>query len=156
MEVVMQLFDRFDDESFQRLFQRLVRWTYPDLETFERKAKDDDWVTLYSISAYFENMGLLYKRKLAPIELLDDIMSGPITIGWEKVGPLWLEYRRKYERPMMAEWFELLATDIEKRIARLEGRRPRIVTLPEPAPAKARRRSPRARQPARKAGGRKR
>src|SRR3989304_10132250 len=51
VDVVMQLFDRFDDESFQRLFQRLARWTYRDLESFERKAKDEDWVTLFSISA---------------------------------------------------------------------------------------------------------
>ena len=58
-------------------------------------------------------------------------MSGPITTSWQKVGPIWLEYRRKYERPMMAEWFELLATDIEKRMARLEVRRPRIVTIAE-------------------------
>ena len=156
VDVVMQLFDRFDDESFQRLFQRLARWTYRDLESFERKAKDEDWVTLFSISAYFENMGLLYKRKLAPIDLLDDIMSGPITTSWQKVGPIWLEYRRKYARPMMAEWFELLATAIENRMARLEGRRPRIVTVGEATtPAKAAARPRRPRQTIRKAGRRK-
>ena len=156
VDVVMQLIDRFDDESFQRLFQRLGRWTYRDLESFERKAKDEDWVTLFSISAYFENMGLLYKRKLAPIDLLDDIMSGPITTSWQKVGPIWLEYRRKYKRPMMAEWFELLATDIEARMARLEGRRPRIVTIAETkTPAKAAARLRRPRQTKRQAGRRK-
>ena len=117
MEVVMALFGRFDDDSLQRHLQRLFRWTYKNYEEFERRARESDWITLYAISAYFENMGLLYKRRLAPIGLLDDIMSGPLTISWRKVAPIWIGYRRKYQRPMMAEWFELLATDMEKRLA---------------------------------------
>jgi hypothetical protein len=120
MEVVMRLFDRFDDDSFQRHFQRLSRWTYRDFADFERRAKAEDWITLYSVGAYFENMGLLYKRKLARIELLDDIMSGPLTASWRKTAPIWTGARRKYQQPMLAEWFELLATDMEKRLARLQ------------------------------------
>jgi hypothetical protein len=125
----MRLFDRFDDEDFQRRYQRMMRWSYRDLRDFEKRAREDDWVTLFSVTVFFENIGTLYKRRLAPIELLDDVLSGPITSCWEKIGPLWIEYRRKHDRPMMAEWFELLATDMERRIARLEGREPRIVTL---------------------------
>ena len=121
----MQLFDRFDDEAFQRHYQRLSRWTYRNLDEFERRAREADWIALYSVSAYFENMGVLYKRRLAPIELLDDIMSGPLTTGWRKAAPIWEGYRRKHNRPMMAEWFELLATDMEKRLARINARRAR-------------------------------
>lgn len=123
MEVVMQLFDRFDDEAFQRHYQRVSRWTYRNLDEFESRAREVDWIALYSVSAYFENMGVLYKRGLAPIELLDDIMSGPLTTGWRKAAPIWEGYRRKFNRPMMAEWFELLATDMEKRLARIDTRR---------------------------------
>jgi hypothetical protein len=123
MEIVMQLFDRFDDDTFQRHFQRLSRWTYRDFADFERRAKAEDWITLYSVAAYFENMGLLYKRKLAPIELLDDIMSGPLTASWRKAAPIWMGYRSKYQQPMLAEWFELLATDMEKRLARIDSRK---------------------------------
>ncbi len=129
METVMRLFDRFDDEDFQQRFQHLMRWKFRNLEDFERRAREDDWVTLNTVTVFFESMGTLYKRGLAPLELLDDLLSGPITSCWGKIGPLWIEYRKKRDRPMMAEWFELLATDMEKRLARLEGRQPRLVRL---------------------------
>jgi len=160
----MQLFDRFDDEAFQRHYQRLSRWTYRNLDEFERRAREVDWIALYSVSAYFENMGVLYKRRLAPIELLDDIMSGPLTTGWRKAAPIWEGYRRKHNRPMMAEWFELLATDMEKRLARIGSRKssgeaPRTVMLEGSAKAArpSRTRVRRARRPqgraARRTGG---
>ena len=123
MEVLMRLFDRFDDESFQRHFQRLLRWTYRDFADFERRAKEEDRVSLNTVGVFFENMGLLYKRKMAPIGLLDDMLSGPLTSSWRKSGPIWTGYRRKYQQPMLAEWFELLATDMEKRMARIDARK---------------------------------
>lgn len=164
MEVVMQLFDRFDDEAFQRHYQRLSRWTYRDLDEFERRAREVDWIALYSVSAYFENMGVLYKRGLAPIELLDDIMSGPLTTGWRKAAPIWEGYRRKHNQPMMGEWFELLATDMEKRLTRIDSRKargeaPQTVMLEGSAKAArpSRTRVRRARRPegraARRSGG---
>jgi hypothetical protein len=123
MEVVIRLFDRFDDESFQRHFQRLLRWTYRDFADFERRAKEEDRITLNTVGVFFEKMGLLYKRKLAPIGLLDDMLSGPLTSSWRKAAPIWMGYRRKYQQPMLAEWFELLATDMEKRLARIDSRK---------------------------------
>jgi hypothetical protein len=136
MDVVMQLFNRFDDDSFQARLQALLRWNFRGWDDFERRARPNDWVTLYSVSAYFENMGTLYKRRLASIDLLDDIMSGPITMAWEKTAPIWLGYRRKYDKPMFAEWFELLATDMRRRLDGLAARGDGAPGRPAPRPVK--------------------
>jgi hypothetical protein len=41
------------------------------------------------VSVFFENMGLLLKRGLAPVDLLDDLLSGPLLASWPKVKPVW-------------------------------------------------------------------
>src|SRR3989304_5977869 len=81
-------------------------------------------MSLMVVSVFFENMGLLYKRKLAPLELLDDLLSGPIISSWEKVQPLWIGLRAQYGQAQWAEWFELLNDAIVDRLAQLEGQRP--------------------------------
>lgn len=164
MEVVIRLFDRFEEESFQNHFQRLLRWTYRDFADFERRAKQEDRTTLNTVGVFFEKMGLLYERKLAPIGLLDDMLSGPLTSSWRKTAAIWTGYRRKYQQPMLAEWFELLATDMEKRMARIDSRNasrqaPRTVRLAGSTKAArpSRTRDRRARRPqgrvARRKGG---
>jgi hypothetical protein len=69
------------------------------------------------VSVFFENMGLLYRRKLAPIDLLDDLLSAPIVTTWRKVGPIWRGMREEYRQPQWVEWFELLNNAIEERLA---------------------------------------
>jgi len=165
MEVVIRLFDHFDNESFQRHYQRLMRWTYRDFADFERRAKVEEKITLSTVGVFFETLGLLYKRKLVPIGLLDDMLSEPLTSSWRKSGPIWIGYRKKHQQPMLVEWFELLAIDMEKRLARIasgraSGEARRMVRLEGSAKAArpsrkdaGRARSPRPRA-ARRSGGR--
>ncbi|MBM4338498.1 MAG: hypothetical protein FJ110_03035 [Deltaproteobacteria bacterium] len=83
-------------------------------------ATEDDHISLMVVSVFFENMGLLYKRRLAPLDLLDDLLSGPIITSWKKVESIWIGLRIEYGQPQWVEWFELLNNAIIERLARLE------------------------------------
>lgn len=122
-DTVMRLFSSFGQESFLHHYGRVMNWEYDTYESFKKKATEDDNVSLMVVSVFFENMGLLYKRGLAPLELLDDLLSGPIISAWRKVKPLWVGRRVEYGQPQWAEWFELLSEDMVKRLARLESKK---------------------------------
>lgn len=75
-------------------------WGYDSYEAYRQKNDPDDYISLMVVRAFFENMGLLLKRKFAPITLLDDLLSGPILEIWPKVKPVWDGLRKEHNQPV--------------------------------------------------------
>lgn len=121
MEVVMRLFSSFGQESFLQHFERVMSWNDDTYQAYKERATHEDNVSLMVVSVFFENMGLLYKRGLASLELLDDLLSGPITSLWRKLKPIWSGRRAEFNQPQWAEWFELLAEDMATRLSHIEN-----------------------------------
>jgi hypothetical protein len=119
-DTVMRLFLAFGEERFMQHYRRVTTWDYDTYDAFKKKATENDNVSLMIVSVFYENMGLLYKRKLAPLELLDDLNSAPIINSWKKVKPIWFGFRAEYKQPQWVEYYELLAEDMIKRLARSE------------------------------------
>ena len=71
------------------------------------------------VSVFFENMGLLLKRKFARITLLDDLVSGLVLEIWPKVQPVWVGLRADYNQPSWSEWFEFFHDAMARRMAKL-------------------------------------
>lgn len=119
MEVVMRLYQSFGEEGFVRHFSRVSSWRYKTYAAFKEESTPDDFVSLMVVSVFFENMGLLLKRKYASIDLLDDLLSGPVMDIWPKVGPIWAGLRGEFHHPAWAEWFEYFHDAMATRMAKL-------------------------------------
>src|SRR4030067_1499034 len=78
LEIVMRLYASFGQEGFIRHYRRVAGWKYKTYAAFRKRNNPDDYVSLLVVGVFFENMGLLLKRKLAPIELPDDPAFGPL------------------------------------------------------------------------------
>jgi len=124
-DTVMRLFTAFGEEEFIRHYRRVTTWKYDTYEVFKGSATEEDSISLMIVSVFYENMGLLYKRKLAPLELLDDLNSAPILTTWKKVKPIWLGLRTEYGQPQWVEYYEMLAEDMATRLAKLEAKESR-------------------------------
>lgn len=98
-EIAMRMYSTFGHDDFLHHHHHIMNWKYDTYEAFKKKATEEDNVSLMVVSVFFENMGLLYKRGLAPLELLDDLLSGPIISTWKKVKPLWDGLRKEYGQP---------------------------------------------------------
>ena len=59
---------------------------------------------------------MLYKRKLAKLDVIDDLMAGSLLITWQKPAPLIEGYRITATVPDYAQWFEHLARDLDRRL----------------------------------------
>lgn len=117
IDLVMQLFASFGEESFIRHYQRVTSWPFESYAAFRESATEEDRISLMVVSVFFENMGLLYRRGLAPLDLLDDLLSAPIITTWAKVEPIWAGMRAEFNQPQWVEWFELLHNALRKRIS---------------------------------------
>ena len=122
IDMVMRLYSRFGDDSFVRHFSRVTNWDYETYEAYLERRTEDDYISLTVVTVFFEAMGLLLERKLAPIDLVDDLLSGPILLAWPKVQPIWIGFREQYGVPAAAEWFEYLHLVIVQRLATLKER----------------------------------
>ena len=125
IDTVMRLFLYFGGEEYTRHFNRVTNWKYKTYKVYRKKRSDDDHVSLLVVSAFFENLGLLYKRGLAPLDLIDDLASGAILLSWQRVGPIWVGLRAEYGQPQWAEWFEALHDALVERLAKLDRKKPR-------------------------------
>ncbi len=130
IEIVMRFYSSFGEEAFLRHFRRVTTWKYRSYAAFRKKRSDEDYVSLLVVSVFFENMGLLYRRKLAQLDLIDDLLSGPLLVSWEKAKPIWVGLRAEFAQPQWAEWFEFLHDAMVQRLARLEKSRRRPAQRP--------------------------
>ncbi|HSB89720.1 MAG TPA: hypothetical protein VLD63_06815 [Anaerolineales bacterium] len=124
IDTVMRLYSSFGQDPFVRHFRRVTSWDFPTYEAYLEKGTEEDFVSLTVVTVFFEGMGLLLKRRLAPIDLLDDLLSGPILLAWPKARPIWLGFRIHYGVPAAGEWFEFLHDAIVHRTGGLREEMP--------------------------------
>jgi hypothetical protein len=70
------------DEAFTRAYWRIQLWEFETYEAFRATATVDDWATLDQVATFFEMIGVLYKRGLAKLDLVDDLMAGSLLVTW--------------------------------------------------------------------------
>lgn len=120
LEIVMRLYAQFGSDAFQRHYWRVMRWKFRSFEAFERRATREDYISWWTVSAFFEGIGLLYHRRFVSLALLDDLMSGPIIDSWVKTRTVVEGYRQKSGHPQLGEWRQQLAETMQRRLAKME------------------------------------
>lgn len=111
-DLVMKLYSQFNNLEFQKVWEEILN----------RQAKDyDDYHNKYgmaevtAVGMFFEGIGILLKRRLIDIGLVDDMFTTPIKWTWEKIKEQTLETRRVRNQPEILEWFEYLYNEMKKR-----------------------------------------
>lgn len=131
LEIVMRLYSTFGQETFTRHDNRAASWDYASYEESRERGSPEDAPALFVVGVFFENMGLLLKRRSPPIELLDDLLSSPILESWPKIRPTAIGLRQEQGLPAWFEWHEFLHEAMAQRI--LGPGHPPIPVAAEPA-----------------------
>ena len=106
-------------------FRKRSNWVnhvieYEDSEDFHSKygrtGDQDSFADWASVDAYYEGIGVLVRRGLIDIDLVDDLLHTSIIGTWEKMGPEFLESRALGTgSPTLFSDFEFLYNEIMKR-----------------------------------------
>jgi len=111
-DLVMKLYSQFTSLEFQKVWYEVLKREAKDYYDYEKKY---GWAEATTVGIFFEGIGILLKRKLIDIELVDDMFTTPIKWTWEKMKDIALEWRKVRNQPEILEWFEYLYNEMQKR-----------------------------------------
>lgn len=123
-DLVMKLYSTFDSREFQEAWVETLQMEFKDykeyLEKYGAASGKPAYVSVNMVAGFFEGLGILLRRSLIDIALVDDLFSSDILITWHKMKPLAEGWRKHFDRPQMSEWFEYLANEMKKREQKLQ------------------------------------
>jgi hypothetical protein len=116
-DMVMRLYTTFGSAEFQRAYQKVRSLEFQDYSDYIKKYGQDLQVReeMYTVTIFFEGIGLLAKKKLIEMELVDCLFGYPIRVTWEKVATPVKGLREADEASGICEWFEYLYNEMKKR-----------------------------------------
>ena len=118
-QLFMSLYETFRSPTFRKhLDEVLFIMEFEDWDDMERKfdpvEHSDERISWFSVGAFFEGVGVLLKRKLIDISMVDDLLATPIRLSWEKMGPIEMESRKRLNLPRLWDDFEFLYKELMK------------------------------------------
>ena len=116
-DLIMRLYSSYGSIEFQEALWKFMAREYKDFDDYE---KQYGWTETVVIGTFFEGIGVLLKRKLANIQLVDDLFTTPIRLCWEKMKPIVDDSRKHWNSPAAYEWFEYLYNEMKKREQKLQ------------------------------------
>ena len=111
-DLVTKLYSNFNSLEFQKVWEEVLKREAKDYYDYEKKY---GWAEFTAVGMFFEGIGILLKRKLIDIDLVDDMFTSPIKWTWVKIKDITLEARKDRNQPEILEWFEYLHGEMKKR-----------------------------------------
>jgi len=129
-QLFMQIYDRYMDKEFQAIEAEIFnQWSWEDLDDFMSKyggaADPEAYGKHTQIGVFYEAIGVLVYRDMLDVRLVDDLMSWSILSYWDKLGPIMVEARERFNVPQNYEWIEYLYNRIK---AIVEHQHPELKT----------------------------
>ncbi len=117
-DLVTDLFAFMNNREFQEAYGQIMSLDFIDYNDFVSKhgsmiSHNPLTVNLRMVLGFYEQLGLLYNRKLVDIKLVVDLFS--IRRPWEKMRPLVIGLRKEINQRDTYEWFEYLYNETQKR-----------------------------------------
>jgi hypothetical protein len=126
-DLIMRLYSTIVTREFVENDVSIFNQEVNDLDGFMHKygsfskfMESPDYAPFMQDAEFFEGVGILLRRKLIDIELVDDLFSTPIITIWEKTLPMTKAMREYFKRPQLSEWFEYLYDEMKKREQKLQ------------------------------------
>jgi hypothetical protein len=117
-DMVMRLYATFGSAEFQKAYQEVLNLEFEDYADFRKRypaSNAEAAAARMTVYVFFEGVGVLVRRKLISMDLVDDLLSTNILVTWEKVKPIVEGWRKRSGRAENWEWFEYLYDEMKKR-----------------------------------------
>ena len=116
-QLFMGLYQTFRSPEFVRNWDHVMwRFDYKNWEDAAEKLhpvnNPEERTIWFSVALFFEGIGVLVKRGLIDISLVDDLLGTMVKQTWEKIGPVEVESRVRFNSPRGFEDFEYLYDEV--------------------------------------------
>jgi len=117
-DLVVRLYSAFSGKELQEAyFETAYGFEFADYDDFMKKYRmpAKPILPLWQVCKFFDGVGVLLRRKLVDIGLVDELFHAEATIVWKKVKPLVEGRRRELNQPTALQSFEYLYNEMKKR-----------------------------------------
>jgi len=117
-DLVVRLYSAFSGKELQEAyFETVYGFEFADYDDFMKKYRmpAKPILPLWQICKFFDGVGVLLRRKLVDIGLVDELFHGEATIVWKKVKPLVEGRRKELNQPTFYQSFEYLYNELKRR-----------------------------------------
>ena len=118
-QLFMVLYDRMSQPELSAIINNIrynLKWS--DTEDFWRKygaeTNIDEYSRIASAGNYFKGIGVLLKKGLIDRMFIYDLLSSPLKVYWERMGPVILERRRVTNNPNLFAFVDYLYDEMMK------------------------------------------
>jgi len=121
-DMVIRQCAMYGSTEFQKAYQIIMGLEFKDYEDYRKRYSSNAEVkaALSTVGIFFESLGVLFKRKLISLDLVDDLFSLTILSTWELMKPIVEGRRKEHSTKARASrslnWFEYLYNEMEKRV----------------------------------------
>lgn len=123
-DIVLRLYEPLLSEPLTRAYWRVQHWPFVDHASFLAGATADDWVAFDQVATFYETMGILHRRRVASLSLLDELLTESIFEAWDRCAAIVRGERVRTGTPQKYAAFESLVALLETRLASRGVRRP--------------------------------
>jgi hypothetical protein len=123
IQAYMQAYQKAQDQGFLETLSEAL-WVHEtvDFDSWWSKYGPENnmeyFKRWYSMLVFFEGIGVQIKRGLIDLAIVDDMMSGPVLICWDRYEPVIMGIREKYGYPQFQEYQEYLVNEVRKIVNR--------------------------------------
>jgi hypothetical protein len=110
-QLLMDLYESYRSTESRRQSLEIQSWEWKDpnefFEKYSQYVNPDAWATWEAKASFFNGIGILLKRNLIDIELLDELLTSSVNRHWNMLGMgiILAEWRERLpERRQAQEW----------------------------------------------------
>ena len=115
-EIVLRLYEPLLSEPLTRAYWRVQTWAFADHAAFVAGASLDDWVAFDQVATFYETMGVLHRRGVASLGLVDELLTESIFEAWDRCAPIVVGERTRTGTPQKYAAFERLVGLLEEHL----------------------------------------
>jgi len=120
-DLVVRLYSAFSGKELQEAYLETgYGMEFVDYDDFMKKygmhgMPSKSVLPLWQVGKFFDGVGVLLRRKLVDIGLVDELFHTEATVIWEKIKPLVEGRRKELNQPTIYKHFEYLYNEMKKR-----------------------------------------
>ena len=128
-QMLMELYAVYRDPEFAKAWGEIMDQEYTDFDDYWLKYGSDTnreaWNTWQSVARLFNGIGVLVKKNMVDIELVEELLGVIIVVSWSKMHPILYGFREHVKDQVHTKYtgtyqslsgFEYLYFELEKRI----------------------------------------
>ena len=112
-QLFMHIYRDWYNSDFWEHWDNVMQYDFETYDEFYGNITPEVSRSSRSLFAFFEGLGVLVNRGLIEPSFIDDLMSAMVVSFWERMKPVYTEYRIRRNAPMVAEWIEYLYNTIK-------------------------------------------